>query len=104
MLDPAFVRENMDAVRQRMNARGIDLSKELEQLATREAQRRRVIPALEGLKREQNTASDEVARVKRQGGDARPIFEANKQRAAKIKQLEVELDSVEGQRSRLMSL
>jgi seryl-tRNA synthetase len=103
MLDPAYVRDNMDTVRRRMDARGIDLSKELEQLATLESQRRRIIPQLEGLKREQNTASDEVARVKRQGGDARPIFEANKVRSQRIKQLEIELDSVEGQRSRLMA-
>jgi seryl-tRNA synthetase len=104
MLDPAFVREHMEEVRRRLSARGVDFTKELEQLATLEAQRRRIIPQLEGLKREQNAASDEVARIKRQGGDARPIFEANKQRAAKIKQLEVELESVEGQRSRLMAV
>ena len=94
----------MEEVRRRLSARGVDFTKELEQLATLEAQRRRIIPQLEGLKREQNAASDEVARIKRQGGDARPIFEANKQRAAKIKQLEVELESVEGQRSRLMAV
>jgi seryl-tRNA synthetase len=102
MLDPAFIRDNIDAVRKRMSTRGIDLTKELEQLATLETQRRRAIPQLEGLKREQNTASDEVARAKRQGLDARPIFEANKIRSQKIKQLEVELDAVEGQRSRLL--
>jgi seryl-tRNA synthetase len=103
MLDPAFVRDNIDAVRRRMAARGVDLTKDLEQLATLEAHRRRVIPTLEGLKREQNTASDEVARVKRQGQDARPIYEANKQRAQRIKQMEVELDAVEQQRGRLLA-
>jgi seryl-tRNA synthetase len=103
MLDPAFVRDNMETVRQRLGARGVDLTKELEQMATLETARRRIIPQLEGFKREQNTASDEVARVKRQGGDARPIFEANKLRSQRIKQLEVELDSVEGQRSRLLA-
>ncbi len=103
MLDPAFVRDNIDAVRSRLSTRGLDLSKDLEQLATLETQRRRIIPQLEGFKREQNTASDEVARVKRQGGDARPIFEANKLRSQRIKQLEVELDAVEGQRSRLLA-
>jgi seryl-tRNA synthetase len=103
MLDPAFVRDNIEAVRRRLAARGIDLTKDLEQLATLESQRRRVIPALEGLKREQNTASDEVARVKRQGQDARPIFEANKVRSQRIKQMEVELDAVEHQRARLLA-
>ena len=103
MLDPAFVRDNIEAVRGRLAARGVDLSKDLEQLATLESQRRRVIPALEGLKREQNTASDEVARVKRQGQDARPIFEANKVRSQRIKQMEVELAAVEHQRARLLA-
>jgi seryl-tRNA synthetase len=104
MLDPTYVRENIDTVRQRLAARGVDLSAELEQLATLESHRRRLIPQLEGLKREQNTAGDEVARAKRQGLDARPIFEANKARAQKIKQFEIELDGVEQQRTRLLGV
>jgi seryl-tRNA synthetase len=103
MLDPAFVRDNIEEVRRRMATRGVDLTKELEQLATLESQRRRGIPQLEGLKREQNTASDEVARAKRRREDARPIFEANKLRSQRIKQMEVELDAVEHQRSRLLA-
>ena len=103
MLDPAYIRDNVDIIRQRLAARGVDLSNELEQLATLESHRRRVIPQVEGLKREQNTAGDEVARAKRQGLDARPIFEANKQRGQKIKQLEIELDGIEQQRSKLLA-
>jgi seryl-tRNA synthetase len=103
MLDPAYVREHVESVRQRLAARGVDLSTELEQLATLESHRRRLIPQVEGLKREQNTAGDEVARAKRQGLDARPIFEANKQRSQRIKQMEVELDGIEHQRSRLLA-
>src|ERR687894_737668 len=99
MLDPVYVRENVEAVRQRLAARGLDLATELEQLATLEAHRRRLIPQLEGLKREQNAAGDEVARAKRQGLDARPIFEANKQRSQQIRQIEIQLDGVEQQRS-----
>ncbi|MGE0361900.1 MAG: serine--tRNA ligase [Vicinamibacterales bacterium] len=103
MLDPAYVRDNLETVRAGFVNRGLDVSAELEQLAGFEAHRRRLIPQLEGLKREQNTASDEVARAKRQGLDARPIFEANKLRGQKIKQLEIELDGVEQQRARLMT-
>jgi seryl-tRNA synthetase len=104
MLDPTFVRDNIDLVRTRLASRGGDFSAELEQFATLETHRRRLIPQLEGLKREQNTAGDEVARAKRQGLDAQPIFEANKQRAQKIKQLEVELDAVELQRNRVQAM
>jgi seryl-tRNA synthetase len=63
-----------------------------------------VIPQVEGLKREQNTASDEVARVKRRGEDASHIFEANRQRAQKIKQLEVELDGIERHRVKILEV
>ena len=64
MLDPAFIRDHIETVRQRLSARGVDFAEELEQFATLEAQRRQTIPALEGLKREQNAAGDEVARAK----------------------------------------
>jgi seryl-tRNA synthetase len=104
MLDPTYVRDNVDLVRQRLATRGGgDYSTDLEHFATLEAQRRRLIPQLEGLKREQNAAGDEVARAKRQGLDARPIFEANKARGQKIKQLDIELDAVELQRARVQA-
>ncbi|HXG88450.1 MAG TPA: serine--tRNA ligase [Vicinamibacterales bacterium] len=104
MLDPAYVRDNVQFVKERLAARGVDLTTDLEQLATLESHRRRLIPQLEGLKREQNTAGDEVARAKRQGLDARPIFDAGKQRSQRIKQLEVELDAAEMQRGRILAI
>jgi seryl-tRNA synthetase len=98
MLDPVFVRDHLDDVRSRLLSRGLDASAELEELASVEAHRKRLIPQVEGLKREQNTAGDEVARAKRQGQDASHIFEANKQRGQRIRQMEVELDGVERRR------
>ena len=102
MLDPAYVREHMDDVRAGLGNRGLKADAELEQLATLEARRRRLIPELEGLKREQNAAGDEVARAKRQGQDASHIFAANKARAQQIRQIEIQLDQVEHQRSSLL--
>jgi seryl-tRNA synthetase len=102
MLDPNFVREHPEDVRTGLGNRGLDADKELEALAVLEARRRRLIPETEGLKRDQNTAGDEVARAKRQGKDASGIFEANRARAQKIKQLSIELDQVEAQRSQLL--
>jgi seryl-tRNA synthetase len=98
MLDPGFVRDHMDAVETGMQSRGLDVRAELEALATLESRRRRLIPELEGLKREQNAAGDEVARAKREGKDASGIFEANRARAQQIRQLDVELDGIEQQR------
>jgi seryl-tRNA synthetase len=100
MLDPAFLRDGLDTVRTALQNRGLDLSAELEELTSLEAQRRRMLPDVEGLKREQNAAADEVARVKRQGLDATPIQEANRERAQRIKQLGGELEAIEQRRNR----
>ena len=102
MLDPAYVREHMEVVRAGLVHRGLKPDAELEQLATLENRRRRLIPELEGLKRDQNAAGDEVARAKRRGEDATAIFAANKARAQQIRQLEIQLDQVEQQRAALL--
>ena len=102
MLDPAYVRDHLDEVRAGLGHRGVRADAELEQLATLEARRRRLIPELEGLKREQNAAGDEVARAKRQGQDASHIFAANKARAQQIRQIEIQVDQVEHQRAALL--
>jgi seryl-tRNA synthetase len=105
MLDPGLLRDRLDDVRTAMRNRGLKADDELEQLATLETRRRRLIPELEGLKREQNAAGDEVARAKRQGKDATPIFAASKARSQQIRQLEIQLDQVEQQRAaKLMTL
>jgi seryl-tRNA synthetase len=83
-----------------MQNRGLDLNAELEDLTALESRRRRLLPEIEGLKREQNSAADEVARAKRQGLDATAIMEANRQRGQQIKQLGIELEAVEQQRTR----
>ena len=99
MLDPAFIRDHIDEVRAALRSRGLDADKTLEEIATLETARRRLIPELEGLKRQQNTSGDQIAQAKRQGKDTAAIQEANKARAVQIKQLGVQLDSIEHQRA-----
>jgi seryl-tRNA synthetase len=102
MIDPVLLRDRLDEVRTAYRNRGLNADADLEQLATLEARRRRLIPEIEGLKRDQNAAGDEVARAKRQGQDATPLFAASKQRAQQIRQLEIQLDQVEQQRTALL--
>jgi len=102
VLDPVFIRDHMDDVRRGLRHRGLDPDKALEDIATLETARRRLIPELEGLKRQQNTSGDEIARAKRQGKDTSDIQEANRARAAQIKQLGVQLDAVEHQRNQTL--
>ncbi|MFA5908934.1 MAG: serine--tRNA ligase [Vicinamibacterales bacterium] len=102
MLDPIYVRDNIEAVQQGLGNRGLDAKAELQQLATFETQRRRLIPAIEGLKREQNASGDQVARAKRQGEEVQHLYEASKLRSQKIKMMEVELDAAERQRTLIL--
>jgi len=98
MLDPAFIKDHVEDVRTGLRNRGLDADKALADIATFEALRRRLIGEYEGLKRQQNTSGDEIAKAKRQGKDAGPALEASKMRAQQIKTLGVQLDSIEHQR------
>ena len=99
MLDPNLFRDQIEVVRTGLRNRGLDPDKVLQDIATLETVRRRLIPEVEGLKRQQNTAGDEVAQARRRGLDTASIQEANRARAQQIKQLGVQLDSIEHQRN-----
>src|SRR3954451_18254679 len=99
MLDPSYIRDHIEEVRQGLRNRGLDADKALEEIATLETARRRMIPELEALKRAQNTSGDEIARAKRQGHDTAPVQEANRARAQQIKQLGFQLESIDHQRT-----
>ena len=99
MLDPSYIRDHIEEVRTGLRNRGLNPDKTLEEIATLETARRRMIPELEGLKRAQNTSGDEIARAKRMGQDTAPVQEANRARSQQIKQLGFQLDSIEHQRT-----
>ncbi len=102
MLDPALLRDGPDTVRTALQNRGADLHAELEELTSLEAERRRLLQEVEGLKREQNAAAEEVARAKRQGLDTTAMQEANRERSQRSKQLSAELETIEQRRNRLL--
>ena len=102
MLDPAYVREHLDEVRTGFRNRGLDAEAILEPFASLDARRREQILEVEGLKREQNAAGEEVARAKKQGLDPSAVFAANKARGQRIKQLEAALEDVEQKRNELL--
>jgi seryl-tRNA synthetase len=102
VLDPAYVRDNPDVVDARLRSRGLDPSADLATLAALESARRRLLPEVEGLKREQNESGEAVARAKKAGEDPSAVFAANKTRGGRIKQLEAELATIEAQRDDLL--
>jgi seryl-tRNA synthetase len=102
MLDPALVRERFDDVRARLEARGAGITALMDQLADLDQARRHVIPTVETLKHERNTTGEEIAKIKRTGGDAGPLLEANRRRAEEIKRLDIELDIIERRREDIL--
>jgi len=102
MLDPNLVRDNPDAVRAGLRNRGLDPDVALQGVAALDAERRRLIPEVEGLKREQNSSGEQIAQAKRQGLDTSAIQEANKARGQQIKQLSADLDAIEERRAQAL--
>ena len=103
MLDPAFVRERLEEVRQGLRRRGLDPDAELKAFLDLDAERRALLPEVEGLKREQNAASEEVGRAKREGRDVSDIFAANKARGQRIKELEKRVAEIDEARTRSLA-
>ena len=99
MVDPAFLRDNASVVRAALKSRGVDLTAELDEIATLESARRRILPDIEGLKRDQNKAGVEVARARREGLDFSEIQQTSRVRALRIKQLGAELELIEARRN-----
>ena len=95
MLDPSLLRDRFDAVQAALGERGTDFSAQLEELRQLDAERRRILPELEGQRRDQKSAGEEMARAKKQGQDTTALQEANRLRAQRIKQLDAELTALE---------
>ena len=100
MIDPSMLRDNLAAVRTALQHRGVDLNAALDELAALESERRRLLPEIEGLKRDQNMAGEAAGRARREGLDISTIQETSRQRAQQIKQRGAELELIEERRNR----
>jgi seryl-tRNA synthetase len=98
MIDPAILRDHPDRVRTDLQNRGLEPDASLAELATFDERRRALIVEVETLKRAQNASGEEVARLKRLGEDASAVFDANRQRGGRIKELDAQLQTLEEQR------
>ncbi len=102
MLDPAYVRDHIDEVTARLSTRGGDFSAELAALQQKDLERLQLLQTVENLKRDQNAAGEQVARAKKEGRDATAILAENKARAARIKELDASLTSMQAERDALL--
>ena len=93
MLDIKLVRSNPDVVRAALERRGSTQS--LDEFLAVESERRRLTTEVETMRAERKTTSDEIAKVKKTGGDAGEAIAAMRSLGDTIKEREQELESVE---------
>jgi seryl-tRNA synthetase len=93
LLDLKFLRNNLDLVRKSVVDRAADV--DLDGFDQLDAQRRDILPELEGLRKRRNQVSAEVGKVKREGGDPSSVYAEMKEVGGRIKELEGQLSGVE---------
>ncbi len=102
MLDKRYLRENLNAVKARLETRGegvkIDSFKALDE------QRRTLVQESEALRERRNTVSHEIGALKKAGKDAASLMEDMRGVSARIKSLEQELTTCETGLSDLLLL
>lgn len=87
MLDIKIIRSNPDMVKAAMRRRNTDMDAVIDQLLSIDDKRRELMGQTEKMKAEQNAASKEIPRIKKEGGDIAPIMERMKELAAQVKEL-----------------
>lgn len=93
MLDPKFIRENPDLVKEAMANRGEDV--DIDAFLDLDEKRRNYIAEAERLKNKRNTVSQEIARLKRDKQDASKLIEEMKEVSKTIKEYDEKLQQIE---------
>jgi seryl-tRNA synthetase len=93
MLDPKFVLENIDLVVRKVKSRGLAI--DLAEFINLSATKRDVLRRAEDLRARRNKASEEVARLKREKGDASAIIAEMKGVGDEVKALDEDLKALD---------
>ena len=100
MLDLAFVRDNLELVKQKMRERGMgDSLANFEEL---DRERRKFLVEVESRKARRNKVSDEIAALKKQGQDASSLIAEMKQLGGEIVELDEKAKSLDEQLRELL--
>ena len=95
MLDLRLIRENLDEVRARLGPRGQDI--DWEGLRKGDQERRELLAKVEGLRHQRKTASDQIAKLKRDKQPTDALMEETKTVGDRIKAMEDALRGCEEQ-------
>ncbi len=93
MLDRKYVRDNLEIVEKMLAARRS--SADLAAFAGLEAERRKAQSEYDGLRNRQKSSSEEIARIKREKGDASAILAEMSEISARVKEMEPRLREID---------
>jgi seryl-tRNA synthetase len=88
MIDLAFVRANLALVEEKLRSRGMDPAVALGDFVTIDRERREAITQVETLKAQRNSLTDEIAKLRRNGGDATAQTEQTRTLKSQVESLE----------------
>ena len=86
MLDIKFLRQNLDLVRRKQRERGQEI--DLDRFVRLDAERRKVLAAVETLRSERNTVSKEIGERKKRKEDAADLVSRMAEASVRIRQLD----------------
>ena len=102
MLDIKMVRANPDLVKQAMKTRNKDMDAQVDRVIAIDAERRELSAKADGVKARQNAASKDIARLKKEGGDASAIMDEMKRLAEEGKELSARAADLETEQRNIL--
>lgn len=95
MLDIKFIKENKEAVKERLATRGKDYNEEIDRLMELDEERRALIADTEAQKARQNAVSKQIPALKKEGKDVSAIFSEMKELSEKVKADTDKIDAID---------
>lgn len=102
MLDIRVIRENPEKVKAAMKSRNKDMDAQVDHVLQIDAARRELMGKADALKAEQNAASKEIPRIKKEGGDISEIMSRMNEIKESVKKLDAELAELDAAQKSLM--
>lgn len=102
MLDIRVIRENPEKVKAAMKSRNKDMDAQVDRVLEIDAARRELMGKADALKAEQNAASKEIPRIKKEGGDISEIMSRMNEIKESVKKLDAELADLDAAQKALM--
>ena len=93
MIDPKLLRDEFEATKARLEARG--LPEGFEKIPSLDESRRKLLQEVESLRAKKNKLNPEIAKAKKEGSDVEHLFKELKESSQREKELNAEIDSVE---------